>query len=56
MFGCAGSSVLCGLFSIAASWGYSLITVLRPLTAVASLVAQHGLYSTRASVAVAGGL
>ena len=41
---------------MAASWGYSLITVPWPLAAAASLVAQDGLYGTQVSVAVAGGL
>ena len=56
LFGCAGSSGLWGHFSMAASWGYSLITVPWPVAAAASLVAQDGLYGTWASVAVAGGL
>ena len=36
-----------------ASKGYSVVSVLRFLTAVVSLVAEHGLYGTRASVVMA---
>ena len=36
-----------------ASKGYSLVSVLRFLTAVVSLVVEHGLYGTRASVVMA---
>ena len=40
-FGCAGSSLLQGLFS--SCRGYSLVAVLEFLTAVASLLVEHGL-------------
>ena len=42
-FGCAGSLLLCGLTPVAASRDYCLVVVHRILTAVASLVAEHGL-------------
>ena len=43
-FGCAGSCfLLCGLSLVAVSGGYSLVVVDGLLTAVASLVAEHGL-------------
>ena len=42
VFGCAGSSLLCGLFSIVmASGGCSVFVVCRLLTVMASLVAGH---------------
>ena len=40
-FGSAGSSLLCGLFSVA-SRGYSLVAVCRLLITVASLVGERG--------------
>ena len=43
IFGCAGSLLLCGLFLVAASGGYSLVAMNRPLIVVSSLVAEHGL-------------
>ena len=43
IFGCAGSLLLHGLFSSCKKWGYSPVTVLRLLIAVASLVVEHGL-------------
>ena len=42
-FGCAGSSLLCGLSLVAARGGYSLVAVHRFLIVVSSLVAEHGL-------------
>ena len=45
-----------GFSLVAASMGYSLAEVLRLLIVVASLVAEHGLQSTQASVVVAPGL
>ena len=51
IFGCARSSLLCGLFSSCSEWGLLFIAVHRLLIAVASLIADHGLYSTQASVA-----
>ena len=36
--------------------GYSLVVVCEPLIAVASVLVEHRLWSTRASVVVAGGL
>ena len=43
-FGCAGSSRLCADFSSSCGkWGYSKVVVTKLLTAVASLVAEHGL-------------
>ena len=41
---------------VAASWGYSLVAVLRLLIAVASLVAEHGLSGGRALVVAPRGL
>ena len=35
--------------------GYSLVVVCEPLIAVASVLVEHRLWSTRASVVVAGG-
>ena len=50
MFVCAGSSLLCGLFSLAAaSGGYFLVAVLRPLVVAASLV-EHRFSGSQASV------
>ena len=43
VFGCAGSSLLCGLFSSLASGGSSLAGVHEWLIAVASLVEEQGL-------------
>ena len=52
--GYAGSSLLCGLFSlVVASRGYSLDVVHGLLIGAASLVAGHGLQGTWASVALA---
>ena len=47
--------MLCELFSSCESGSYSLSALLRPLLAVASLVAKHGLWST-GSIVVACGL
>ena len=44
IFGCAGFSLLCGLFSLVeVNGGYSLVVVHGLLSVVASLLAQHGL-------------
>ena len=44
IFGCSGSSLLLGLFSLfAVSSGYSVVVVLWLLIVMASLVAEHGL-------------
>ena len=50
-FGCAGSSLLCGLFSSCGAWG--LLSSRGPLIAVASLVAEHRLWGAWASVVLA---
>ena len=42
IFVCAGSSLQCGLFSSGGKWGCSPAAALRPLTAMASPVAEHG--------------
>ena len=49
-FDCAGSLLPQGLFPIVASTGYSLVAVCGLLIVVASFVAEHGLWSTWASV------
>ena len=46
MFGCAGSSLLCRLFLVAASGGFSVVAVCSLLIAVASLV-EHRLQAHR---------
>ena len=43
IFGCTGSSLLCGLSLAAVSRGCSLVAVHGLPIAVASLVAEHGL-------------
>jgi len=43
VFGCTGSSLPHGLFFTCGEWGYSLVMARGPLTAVASLVAEHRL-------------
>ena len=50
IFGCAGSSLLCSLFSSCCKRGCSLVAVLGLLIVVASLVAERGLQGTQASV------
>ena len=45
-----------GVSLLAVSRGFSLVVMLRLLTAAASLVAEHGLQGTQASVVVAHGL
>ena len=50
---CAGSLLLCGLFSTFGEWGYSLVVVLGLLIAMASVVVGHGLSGVWASVVVA---
>ena len=42
-----------GFSLVAVSWGYSLVVMGRLLIAVASLVADHGLWGSGASVVVA---
>ena len=44
---------MCGLSLVAASGSYSLVEVCRLLIGMASLVAEHGLWDTQASVVVA---
>ena len=56
IFGCAGSPLLCGLPLVAASGGRSLVVVHGLLLAVVSLIVEHGLWGTRASVVEACGL
>ena len=41
--GCAGSLLLCRLFSVVMSMDYSPVVVCRPLLVVHSLVVEHGL-------------
>ena len=53
---CTGSSLLCGLFSSCGECGLSLAAVHGLLIAVASLVAEHRLQGTWASVVVILGL
>ena len=56
LFGCAGSPLLCGLFSlVAVSGGCSLDVAHRPLIAVASPVAEQAL-GCAGSVVVTHGL
>jgi len=42
-FGCTGSLLLQGLFSIEVSGGYTLVAMLWLLVVVASLIAEHQL-------------
>ena len=56
IFGCAGSLLLCPLFLDVVSAGYSLVAVCGLLVAVASLVAQPGLWGMWVSEVVACGL
>ena len=56
IFGCAGSSLLHGLSLVVVSRGYSLVAVCGLLTALASLVAEHGLQGAQASAAMVPGL
>ena len=51
IFGCAGSLLLCGLFSSCGEWG--LLSGCGPLIAVPALVAEHRLWGAWASVVVA---
>ena len=55
LFDCAGSSLLCGLFSSSGDRGPLFVEVPGCPTAVASLVTEHRLQGTRASVVVARG-
>ena len=50
---CAGSLLLCGLFSSFGERGYSQVAVLGLLIAMASVIVGHGLSGVRASVVVA---
>ena len=56
MFRCAGPFLLHGLSLLAASRGYPLVVVQWLLSAVASLVAEHGLSGTMGSVVATPGL
>jgi len=56
IFDCTGSSLLRGLFSSCGEWGFLSSAVHQLLTAVASLVVEHGLSGEWASVFVARGL
>ena len=43
IFGCIGSSLLCvGFFSSCGEWGLLFVAVRRLLTALAPVVAEHG--------------
>ena len=42
IFGCAGSLLLCGLFSSCSEWGLLLVAAGGLLIAVASLVVERG--------------
>ena len=53
LFGCAGSSLLCRLFSSCGEGGYSLVTMPGLLIVVASLVVEHRLQGVQASAAEA---
>ena len=55
-FGCAGSSLLCGLFCLCDEQGLPFTAVHRLLMGVASLVAEHTLKGAPASVVAAQGL
>ena len=56
IYGHARSSLTCGLFSSCGEQGLLLVAVCGLLVAVASLVAEHGLESARASVVAVCGL
>ena len=57
IFGCAGSSLLCGFSFVVVCGGYSLGEVCGLLTAAASLVGEKGVGSrAQASIAAACGL
>ena len=53
IFGCAGSSLLLGLFSHRGEWGLLFFAVCRLVFVVASLGAEHRLQGMRASVVAA---
>ena len=55
-FGCAGSSLLCGLFSRCDKRGLLFIAARGLLTAVVLLVAEYGLLGVRVAVVGAHGL
>ena len=56
IYGCAGSSLLHRLFSSCGEWELLFVAVWGLLTAVASLVAEHGFWGSQASVAAMRGL
>ena len=56
IYGCAGSSLLLKLSLVVVSGAYSLVVAHRFLIAVTSLVAEHRLSGTRASVVVCGSI
>ena len=56
IFGCAGSLLLCRLSSHCIEWGQSPVEVRGLLIEVASLIVEHSLQGTKASVVVAHGL
>ena len=56
IFGCAGSSLLCGLSLALGSGGPSPAAKVGLLTAMASLALEHGLQGTQASVVAGQGL
>ena len=56
IFGCAGSLLLCGLFSPVVSEGYSRVVVFGLLTVAASPVAQRRPQGVWASVVAVPGL
>ena len=53
IFGCAGCSYCTGFSLVAASRGCSLVAMCRLLILVASLVSEHSLLGTQASVVAA---
>ena len=56
IFGCAESSLLCGLSSSVSEgwgWGATLVAKQRLFVAVASLIAEHRIWGTWASVVAA---
>ena len=55
-FGCAGSLLLCGLFSSCDEWGLLFNCSVLASYCVPSLIAEHGLQGTWTSVVAAHGL
>ena len=47
IFGCAGSWMLCGLFSGCSEWRLLLVAVCRLLVVVASLAVEQGCWECR---------